>query len=65
MSESLELCYEEAIRMWVALPMGRLNDTPDAISIPGSNQVIPPGSFACHNTIDAHYSEKLYPNAIK
>ncbi|KID84886.1 Cytochrome P450 [Metarhizium guizhouense ARSEF 977] len=65
MSESLELCYKEAIRMWVAFPMGRFNDTPDAISIPGSNQVIPPGSFACYNTIDAHYNEKLYPNAMK
>ncbi|EXU98415.1 cytochrome P450 [Metarhizium robertsii] len=65
MSESLELCYKEAIRMWVAFPMGRFNDTPDAISIPGSNQVIPPSSFAFYNTIDAHYNEKLYPNAIK
>lgn len=65
MSESLELCYKEAIRMWVAFPMGRFNDTPDAISIPGSNRIIPPGSFACYNTIDAHYNEKLYANAMK
>ena len=62
---SLDLCYKEAIRMWVAFPMGRMNDTPDAISIPGTDEVIPPGSFACYNTIDVHYNEELYPNPMK
>lgn len=65
MSESLELCYKEAIRMWVAFPMGRFNDTPDPIPIPGTDEVIPPGSFACYNTIDAHYNENLYPDPMK
>ncbi|KAF2178413.1 putative cytochrome P450 [Zopfia rhizophila CBS 207.26] len=62
---SIDLCYKEAIRMWVAFPMGRFNDTPDPIAIPGSDEVIPPGSFACYNTIDVHYNEKLYPNPMK
>ncbi|KAF1952292.1 putative cytochrome P450 [Byssothecium circinans] len=65
MSASLDLCYQEAIRMWVAFPMGRYNDTPDAIPIPGTNEVIPSGSFACYNTIDAHYNERLYPEPMK
>jgi cytochrome P450 len=65
MSASIDLCYTEAIRMWVAFPMGRFNDTDKAIPIPGTEEVIPPGSFACYNTGDVHYSEKLYPNPMK
>ncbi|KAI1378720.1 putative cytochrome P450 [Hypoxylon crocopeplum] len=65
MSASLELCYKEAIRMWVAFPMGRFNDTPDPIPIPGTDEVIPSGSFACYNTIDVHYNETLYPDPMK
>jgi cytochrome P450 len=65
MSVSIDLCYTEAIRMWVAFPMGRFNDTKDAIPIPGTDEVIPAGSFACYNTGDVHYSEKLYPNPMK
>lgn len=65
MSASLDLCYTEAIRMWVAFPMGRFNDTGDAIPIPGTDEVIPAGSFACYNTGDVHYSERLYPNPMK
>jgi sterol 14-demethylase len=65
MSASIDLCYTEAIRMWVAFPMGRFNDTDKAIPIPDTEEVIPPGSFACYNTGDVHYSEKLYPNPMK
>jgi cytochrome P450 len=65
MSASIDLCYTEAIRMWVAFPMGRFNDTDKAIPIPGTEEVIPAGSFACYNTGDVHYSEKLYPNPMK
>ncbi|KUJ11672.1 putative cytochrome P450 [Mollisia scopiformis] len=65
MSSSIDLCYKEAIRMWVAFPMGRFNDSPNPIPIPGTNEVIPPGSFACYNTVDVHYSEKLYPDPMK
>ncbi|KAF2723083.1 putative cytochrome P450 [Polychaeton citri CBS 116435] len=65
MSTSIDLCYTEAIRMWVAFPMGRFNDTKNPIPIPGTDEIIPPGSFACYNTIDVHYNEKLYPNAMK
>jgi cytochrome P450 len=62
---SIALCYKEAVRMWVAFPMGRLNDTPNPIPIPGTDEVIPPGSFACYNTIDVHYNEELYPDPMK
>ena len=62
---SIDLCYKEAIRMWVAFPMGRLNDTHNPIPIPGTDEIIPPGSFACYNTIDVHYNEELYPNSMK
>ncbi|RMZ83615.1 hypothetical protein DV738_g927, partial [Chaetothyriales sp. CBS 135597] len=62
---SIDLCYKEAIRMWVAFPMGRLNDTKEAIPIPGTDEVIPPGAFACYNTIDVHYNDKLYPDPMR
>ncbi|KAF2272824.1 putative cytochrome P450 [Westerdykella ornata] len=62
---SIDLCYKEAIRMWVAFPMGRFNDTSEPIPIPGSDEVIPPGSFACYNTVDVHYNEKLYPDPMR
>lgn len=65
MSASLDLCYMEAVRMWVAFPMGRFNDTSVPLPIPGSDEVIPPGSFACYNTMDAHYNENLYPDPMK
>ena len=45
--------------------MGRFNDTGSPISIPGTDEVIPPDSFACYNTIDAHYNEKLYLDPMK
>lgn len=59
---SIDLCFKEAIRMWVAFPMVRLNMGLDAIPIPGSDEVIPPGSFASYNTTEVHYNEELYPN---
>lgn len=65
MSDSLDLCYKEMIRMWVAFPMGRFNDTPNAIPIPGTDEVIPSGSFACYNTVDVHYNANLYPDPMK
>jgi cytochrome P450 len=43
---SVQLCLTEAIRMYTAFPMFRLNTASTAIPIPGSNEVIPPGSFA-------------------
>ncbi|SLM38961.1 cytochrome p450 [Lasallia pustulata] len=41
---SIDLCYKEAIRMWVAFPMGRLNDTPNPIPIPGTDEVSHPAA---------------------
>lgn len=65
MSPSLELCYKECIRMWVAFPMGRVNEGTTDIKIPGTNEIIPAGGLASYNTIDVHYSEKLYPQPLK
>lgn len=65
MSSSLDLCYKECIRMWVAFPMGRLNEGTTDIKIPGTNEIIPAGGLACYNTIDVHYKEKLYPQPLK
>ena len=62
---SIDLCCKEAIRMWVAFPVGRFNDTGSPIPIPGTDEVIPSGSFACYNTIDVHYNEELYPDPMK
>ncbi|KKA17947.1 Uncharacterized protein T310_8106 [Rasamsonia emersonii CBS 393.64] len=62
---SLDLCFEEAIRMWVAFPMIRLNTAPDPIPIPGTDEVIPAGSFASYNTTDVHFNEELYPNPAR
>jgi cytochrome P450 len=58
----LELCFREAIRMHVAFPMIRVNESRQPILIPGTKEIIPPGSFVAYNTGDAHFSEKLYPN---
>ncbi|KAF3763196.1 cytochrome P450 [Cryphonectria parasitica EP155] len=62
---AMDMCYKEAIRLWVAFPMGRFNVSPNAIPIPGSSEVLPSGSFASYNTMDVHYNEKLYPNPKK
>lgn len=47
MSASLDLCYKECIRMWVAFPMGRMNEGTTDIKIPGTNEIIPAGGLAC------------------
>lgn len=57
----LELCFKEAIRMHVAFPMIRVNESRKAIYIPGTKEIIPPGSFVAYNTGDAHFDENLYP----
>lgn len=62
---SIGLCFKEAIRMWITFPMIRKNMAPYSIPIPGTNEVIPPGSFASYHTSDAHFDEELYPNPKK
>ena len=57
----LELCFREAIRMHVAFPMTRYNESSKAIPIPGTNEVIPPGSMVAYHTGEAHFNERLYP----
>lgn len=62
---SVDLCFKEAIRMWVAIAMMRRNISGNAIPIPGTNEVIPPGSFVIYNTTETHYSEELYPDPFE
>ena len=64
MSSGIDHCYKECIRMWVAFPMGRVNEGEQDIQIPGTKEIIPAGGLACYNTIDVHYNEKLYPKAL-
>jgi cytochrome P450 len=64
-SPLIDLCVAESIRMHVAFPMTRQNIAPTALTIPGTNQVVPSGSFIVYNTGDAHFNEKLYPNHMK
>jgi cytochrome P450 len=59
---SVDLCFKEAIRMWVAIGMMRKNISSSAIPIPGTYEVIPPGSWAMYNTTETHFSEELYPD---
>ncbi|CRG89060.1 Cytochrome P450 oxidoreductase, putative [Talaromyces islandicus] len=65
LSPSLELCYKECIRMWVAFPMGRVNERTTDIKIPGTNEIIPAGGLASYNTIDVLYNERLHPQPLK
>lgn len=60
---SIDLWLTEAVRMHVAFPMIRQNLGPSPIPIPGSNEVIPCGSFVVYNTGDAHFNEELYPSS--
>ncbi len=61
----IDLLLKEAIRLHVAFPMIRQNMSPKPIPIPGTDEVIPAGSFVAYNTGDVHYNEKLYPNPRK
>lgn len=65
MSPSIDLCYKECIRMWVAFPMGRVNEGSEDIIIPGTNEIMPAGGLISYNTIDCHYNPKLYPEPMK
>lgn len=61
-SPLIDQCVTESIRLHVAFPMTRQNIAPNAITIPGTSEVVPSGSFVVYNTGDAHFNEKLYPD---
>ena len=61
----IDLLFKEAIRLHVIFPMIRQNVSPNPIRVPGTDEVIPPGSFVAYHTGDVHYNEKLYPNPRK
>jgi Cytochrome P450 len=62
---SLDLCMKEVVRMWLSISAARRNIGEDPIPIPGSNEVIPPMTFAIYNTTETHFSDKLYPDPTK
>ncbi|KAJ5274865.1 hypothetical protein N7497_005473 [Penicillium chrysogenum] len=62
---SIDLCFKEAIRMWVAFPMIRLNMASQSVAIPGTDEVIPAGTFAAYNTTEVHFNPELYPDPYK
>ena len=61
----IDLLFKEAIRLHVSFPMIRTNFSPNPIRIPGTDEVIPPGSYVAYHTGDAHFNEELYPNSTK
>ncbi|RAH41256.1 cytochrome P450 [Aspergillus brunneoviolaceus CBS 621.78] len=62
---SIDLCFKEAIRMWVAFPMIRLNMAPHAVPIPGTAEVVPAGTFAAYNSTEVHFNPDLYPDPYR
>ncbi|KAI0121124.1 cytochrome P450 [Xylariales sp. AK1849] len=61
----LQVCYTEAIRMWVAFHMARQNVGKTPVVIPGTDEVISPGSFVCLNTMEVHFNPDLYSEPAK
>nr|A0A4P8DJC8.1 RecName: Full=Cytochrome P450 monooxygenase dmxR5; AltName: Full=Dimeric xanthone biosynthesis cluster protein R5 [Cryptosporiopsis sp. 8999]QCL09096.1 DmxR5 [Cryptosporiopsis sp. 8999] len=53
---SIDLCFKELVRMWVAISMMRRNISSR------TDEFIPAGSFAIYNTTETHFSEELYPD---
>ncbi|KAE8556026.1 hypothetical protein EYB25_000725 [Talaromyces marneffei] len=62
---TLDICFKEAIRMWVVFSMMRKNIGSTPIELPGSNEVIPAGSYAIYNTAEIHLNPELYPEPTK
>ena len=59
---SIDICLREAIRLHVHFPMTRRNVSRNPLPIPGTDEVIPSGSFVAYFTSDAHFNEEMYPN---
>lgn len=62
---SLDLCMKEVVRIWLSISAARRNIDKDPTPIPGSNEVIPPMTFAIYHTTETHFSDKLYPDPTK
>lgn len=62
---TFDLCLYEIIRVWTSFAVGRLNVSNEAIPIPGSDEVIPPGAFAVWNSTELNFNEKLFPSPRK
>ncbi|KAK3629225.1 hypothetical protein LTR56_005101 [Elasticomyces elasticus] len=62
---NLELCMYEIIRVWTSFAVGRLNVSKEAIPIPGSNEVIPAGSYAVYNSTELNFDPNMFPEPHK
>ena len=62
---ALQLCLYEVIRVWTSFAVGRLNVSDNAIPIPGSDEVIPPKTFAVYNSTELNFNPKLFPSPEK
>lgn len=62
---TFDLCLYEIIRVWTSFAVGRLNVSNEAIPIPESDEVIPPGAFAVWNSTELNFNDKLFPNPRK
>lgn len=62
---TVELCMYEIIRVWTSFAVGRLNVGKEAIPIPGSNEVIPPNTYAVWNSTELNFNPELFPNPHK
>lgn len=62
---TFDLCLYEIIRVWTSFAVGRLNVSNEAIPIPGSDEVIPPGAFAVWNSTELNFNENLFPSPRK
>ena len=52
----LQLCLYEVLRVWTFFAVGRLGVSDNAIPIPGSDEVIPPKTFAVYNSTELNFN---------
>lgn len=62
---TIQLCYTEVIRIFASFPMGRRNVSKHPVTIPDTNEVVPPGSYVLMNSTEVHFNPDIYPNPEK
>ncbi|PPJ60177.1 hypothetical protein CBER1_08988 [Cercospora berteroae] len=62
---TMHMCLNELIRSWSSFGVMRYNTSPNAIPIPGSDEVLPGHTFAIYHTGEPQFSSKLYPEPSK
>ena len=51
--------------MWLSISAARRNVSGKPIPIPGTDEVIPDGTFAIYNTTEVHFDDRFYPDPTK